>query len=218
MDSVDAMQMKLSIDYMIFEDGFTFAKRVESHQPYLRLRKKLNHLRNDKGVLRQQLQDNLAKSYGQVNLTRIEYKNLDDKYQPLIMENDFDITSFATVSDGEMKVQKYFPFHLVDRNAPLSVKERQYPVAIDAENIVDRTLTYHAPSGYAWDTSALNDVSIDTRFGKYSRVVQVDGETLMLHEKIAILPQYIELNDYAAFRDFCLAVDEAQRVELRAKQ
>ena len=106
----------------------------------------------------------------------------------------------------------------MEKYAPLSVSERKYPVAISGNRLNDRTLTFHAPSGYAWQSATLRDISLDSKFGRYRRSVQIDGETIILHENIELLPQYVELEDYAGFRDFCLAIDDAQRIELRAQK
>ena len=80
----------------------------------------------------------------------------------------------------------------------------------------DRKLTFQAPAGYQWNTATLSDIDIETRFGKFSRKLHFEGDTLQVREQVEILPQYIELSDYAEFREFCLSIDEAQRTVISA--
>ena len=178
-----------------------------------------NNYKNDKQQLHNIAEDILAKEYGKVNLKQLNHTNLNDKYKPFIVTTDFDITSLATISNQELTVPYKYSSNLINQFASLSPDMRKYPVVIQRNNdVFRRIMTYHAPKDYLWQSDTLDDVSIDTRFGKYSRKTRIDNEKLVLDEQLTLLPQYIDLKDYAEFRMFCLAVDEAQRIVLRAKQ
>ena len=218
-DNVGDMRGSIDITYQIEKDGSAKAIGIETMKGTrsLIMRNFLNVVKNDKTRMHQILQNSLANSYGRISLTRLEHENLDDKYKALVLNYDFDIASFAAVSEEDLEIQsKIYAYNLVREFASIAVNERRTPLLIQNDVMSDRKLTCHAPAGYQWNTATLSDIDISTRFGKFTRKLHVDGETLQVKEQIEILPQYIDRTDYAEFRDFCLAVDEAQRTVISA--
>ena len=220
-DKIEDMRGTIDITYQIAPDGSASAKGVETMKGTraLVMRNFLNTVKNDSTRMHQILQNSLANSYGRISLTRLENEHLEDIYQPLTLNYDFDIASFATVSDDELEIlSKIYAYNLVKQFAPIAANERKYPVLIENEVLSNRKLTFHAPDDYKWQSATLQDFSIDSRFGKFSREIHIDGTTLEVNEHIALLPQRVDLKDYAEFREFCLAVDEAQRTVMSAKK
>ena len=220
-DNIDDMRGTIDITYQIADDGSAKAVGIETMKGTrsLVMRNFLNVVKNDKTRMHQILQNSLANSYGRISLTRLEHENLDDKYKALVLNYDFDIASFAAISDDELKIQtRIYAYNLAKQFASIAVNERRSPLLVETEVLSDRKLTFHAPAGYQWNSATLNDITIESKFGKFSRQMQNDGRTLQVREQIEMLPQYIELSDYAEFREFCLAVDEAQRTVISAKK
>ena len=84
--------------------------------------------------------------------------------------------------------------------------------------IDSRELRFHLPDGYHWSLDRLNNAEVETRFGSYHRKVHQKDGTLVIEEDITLPPQIIQTKDYGEFREFCLAVDEIQRLELKAEK
>ena len=220
-DDLETMRANIDIEYQIAEDGSASAKSTEIMRGTraLIMRNFLTTLKNDDQKAQQVIQNSLANSYGRIELKRLENENLEDKNSPLTMYYDFDIASFAAPSDGQIEIlSRIFAYHLVKQYAPLPPEERKFDVLIDSDIVSERTLTFHAPAGYTWQTDTLQDVSIDTPFGKFSRKMTLQGSDLQLSESITILPQRVKSSQYADFRAFCLAVDEAQRTVMVMKK
>ena len=216
-DSIDHLLTNITIDCSIHPDSSASCKQTQTDNNNSDiLRGFLNRFKNDTVMLHQIMQKSIASEYGRVNIKNINYKDLDDKYSPIQLDIEFDIASFATTQDNEFLITKQYSFNLVNAYASVSANERKYPVVIEDGYLFSRTLTFHMPSGYQWQSRTLQNASVNTRFGNYSRDIRISGETLEIKEKIQILPQYIELSDYRDFRDFCLAIDNAQRIELHA--
>lgn len=215
----EAMRALINISYDISADGTAKAKSEEIIQGTraLVMRNFLTMFKHDPDKAELVVENNLANSYGRVALTRLENQNLDDKNQPLILQYDFDIPNFADESDNSLNIiSKIFAYNLVAQLAQLAPEQRKYPLIVTNDILSARTLTFHAPENFTWDLSTIRDVSIDTQFGKYSRQSHLDGKDLKIAEKIELLPQRVETEDYAAFRNFCLSVDEAQKIIISA--
>ena len=220
-ENPELQRATIAIQYEISEDGTAKAKSTEVMRGSraLVMRNFLNTVKNDNDKAQQVVQNSLANNYGRIELTRLEHEQLDDKNKPLTLHYDFDIASFAAASDGKLDIiSRIFAYNLVNQFAQLPPSQRKYPVLIDSDMLSERTLTFHAPAGYTWDTTTLQDISLETKFGKFSRHTQLNAETLEVKESIQIRPQRIQLDQYAEFREFCLAVDEAQRTVISAKK
>ncbi len=218
-EKIDDMRGIIDITYQIAQDGSAKAIGNETMKGTrnLMMRNFLNIVKNDDTRMHQILQNSLANTYGRISLTRLEHENLDDKYKPLVLYYDFDIASFAAVSEDTLEIQtKIYAYDLAQQFAPIAANERRTPLFIQNEVMSDRKLTFQAPAGYQWNTATLSDIDIETRFGKFSRKLHFEGDTLQVREQVEILPQYIELSDYAEFREFCLSIDEAQRTVISA--
>ena len=217
-DSVEDMLYHYDCDFEIQADGSAKAKLVEGGTNAVDLRIYLGKLKKDKEKLLQFVETLLTSRYGQVKVTKLKPKNVSKLIASTQLESHFDIAVLANVSGNELHIMRPYKADLVSSYAPLSPNERKYPVAIHEGTMSAPTMIYHAPKGYRWDKAMLKDASIKSRFGKYTRKVKIDDETLEIREQIELGPQYIELKDYAEFRDFCASVDEVQRVELRARK
>ncbi len=216
-ENIEDQLFDITFDYSIHPDGSALCKQTHTNKKYSEgLRYFLNRYKNDTEMLHQLMQKDISSEYGRVNITNIDYKNLDDKYSPIQLSVEFDIASFATTQNNELLITKLYSFNLINQYANISANERKYAVVIDEGYLLNRTLSFHMPAGYQWKTQTLKNAAIDSHFGKYQCEFQISGETLVLKEQLQLPPQYIELKDYSDFRDFCLAVDEAQRIELRA--
>ena len=214
-ENLEELSSSIQIEYNLNEDGSASAKSKEIMRGTraLVMRNFLNTLKNDEDKSKQVIQNSLANSYGRIELTRLENENLDDKNKPLTLYYDFDIASFAGTSDNKIEIlSKIFAYNLVKQYAQLPT--RKYPVLINSDTLSQRTLLIHAPEGYTWDSETLTDIDIHTPFGRFTRHTQIRGKDLELNESIQILPQRVEVKDYPEFRNFCLAVDEAQRTTL----
>ena len=214
-ENLDELSASIQIEYDLKEDGSAKAKSKEIMRGTraLIMRNFLNTLKNDEDKSKQVIQNSLANSYGRIELTRLENENLDDKNKPLTLYYDFDIASLSGVSDNKIEVlSKIFAYNLVKQYAQLPT--RKYPVLINSDSLSHRKLIMHAPEGYTWDSETLTDITIETPYGKFTRHTKIQGKDLELSESIQILPQRIEVKDYPEFRNFCLAVDEAQRTTL----
>ena len=215
----EAMRARIDISYDIADDGTAKAKSEETIRGTraLVMRNFLTMFKNDHDKAELVVENSLANSYGRVALSRLDHQNLDDKNQPLVIQYDFDIANFADQDNGTLNIiSKIFAYNLVAQTAQLSPDQRKYPLIVTNDILSARTLTFHAPDGYTWDLSTIRDVSIDTPFGKYSRTSHIDGKALKIAEMIELLPQRVETEEYAAFRNFCLSVDEAQKIIISA--
>ncbi len=220
-DDISAMQPAIGISYEIDEDGSASAKAVETMRGSrgLSMRAFLTSLKGDSVRTHLILENSLARNYGRVELTDLGVESLDDPDAPLTLRYDFDIASFASSDDGTLSVNSgIFAYRLVDQYAKLPASTRKYPVIVANDVLSKRTLVLNAPDGYAWNTQTLNDVRIETEFGKFERSMTANGRRLELRESAELLSQRIETAQYAEFRDFCLAVDEAQRTLIRAQR
>lgn len=215
----EAMRAKIDISYDISADGTAKAKSEEIIQGTraLVMRNFLDMFKNDHDKAELVVENSLANSYGRVSLTRLENQNLDDKNQPLVLQYDFDIANFADEDKDSLQIiSKIFAYNLVAQLAQLSPDQRKYPLIVTNDMLSARTLTFHAPDGFTWDLSTIRDAAIDTPFGKYTRQSHLEGNDLKIAETIELLPQRVEPEDYAAFRNFCLSVDEAQKIIITA--
>lgn len=215
----DSMKSLINIEYHINNDGSASAvsQEIVKATRSIIMRNFLFTLKNDKDRTEQIIQNNLANSYGRINLTNLSYEHLEKRNEPLILNYSFDIASFADISDSQLNIiSRIFAYNLVNQLAPLPASERHYSEFVDNDMQSNRKLIFNAPAGFAWQTNTLNDVDINTKFGSYSRHIHLDGNILVLEESISIKPQSIPLNEYAEFRKFCLSVDEAQRIVISA--
>ena len=220
-EGVEKRRSTIDITYHIAPDGSAKASTVERVQSTrgLKMRDFLNNHKNDAERVHIIIQNMIANSYGRIDLTRFDYENLDQKQQPLVMNYDFDIAYYASTSEGSLDIaSRIYAYNLVSQYATLPPAERHYPMLINAETSTQRTLTLHAPAGYTWDLSTLHDAEISTKFGHYRRHAELQDGALKVSEVLEILPQRVEVADYADFRSFCLSVDDAQRVILSATQ
>lgn len=220
-DAIDEMLPNIDIDYEIQPDGAASAMATETMRGSraLNMRGFLTSLKGDDERTHLIIQNSLARNYGRVELTNLELQNLDNHDAPLTLQYDFDIASFADARQNALDVNSsIFAYKLVDQFAKLPASSRKYPVIVNSDVLSKRRLNLKAPNGYHWNHETLNDVDIKSKFGHFSRKLQIQNESLQIIEEISLLPQRIELRDYADFRDFCLAVDEAQKTLLSAIQ
>ena len=215
----DSMQSLINIEYHINEDGSASANSQEIVKATrsVIMRNFLFTLKNDKDRTEQIIQNNLANSYGRINLTGLSYDKLEERNQPLVINYAFDIASFAETSDSTLNIiSRIFAYNLVNQLAPLPASVRHYAEYVDTDMQSRRKLIFNASDGFTWKTDTLNDVDINTKFGRYTRQTHLDGNVLVLEESISVKPQRVPLNEYGAFREFCLSVDEAQRIVISA--
>lgn len=220
-EDISSMQPAIGISYEIAEDGSASAKAAETMRGArgLSMRAFLTSLKGDDVRTHLILENSLARNYGRVELTDLGVESLDDPDAPLTLRYDFGIASFASSDNGSLSVNSgIFAYRLVDQFAKLPASTRKYPVIVANDVLSKRSLVLNAPDGYAWNTQTLNDVRIETPFGKFERSMTASGRRLELRESIELLSQRVETSQYAEFRDFCLAVDEAQRTLIRAQR
>ena len=220
-DDIASMQPTIEIAYEIDESGAATAKASETMRGGrgLSMRGFLTSLKGDDTRTHLIIENSLARNYGRIHLTNLAIDALDDHNAPLTLHYDFDIASFAATDGNMLDINSnIFAYKLVDQFAKLPASTRKYPVIIGGDVLSSRTLSLKAPEGYTWNAQTLHDVDIDTPFGKFSRKLTLDGDKLQLRESIELLSQRIETAQYADFRNFCLAVDEAQRTMIRAQR
>ena len=220
-DDIASMQPTIEIAYEIDESGAATAKASETMRGGrgLSMRGFLTSLKGDDTRTHLIIENSLARNYGRIHLTNLAIDALDDHNAPLTLHYDFDIASFAATDGNMLDINSnIFAYKLVDQFAKLPASTRKYPVIIGGDVLSSRTLSLKAPKGYTWNAQTLHDVDIDTPFGKFSRKLTLDGDKLQLRESIELLSQRIETAQYADFRNFCLAVDEAQRTMIRAQR
>ncbi|MBQ9396462.1 MAG: hypothetical protein IJU23_13240 [Proteobacteria bacterium] len=215
----ESMQSIIDIEYQIDDDGSASAKSQEIVKATrsVIMRNFLFTLKNDKERTEQIIQSNLANSYGRINLTDLSYERLEERNEPLVLNYSFDIASFADISDSKLNIMsRIFAYNLVNQLAPLPASERHYAEYVDTDMQSKRKLKFNAPAGFVWKTDTLHDVDVNTKYGRYTRQTHLDGNVLILEESISVKPQRVPLAEYGAFREFCLAVDEAQRIVISA--
>ncbi len=75
------------------------------------------------------------------------------------------------------------------------------------------TFEVELPKG-AHVESLPSDVSLETPFGTYRFDVEREGDRIVAKSTITLTARRVAPKDYAAWRDFCLKVDESQRARL----
>ena len=218
---VDAESVRGNIDITITinEDGSAYSEANENMKGHraIEFRNFLNVVKNDSERANMIIENSLASSYGRVSLKDFKYDNFKETDNPLHLNYKFDIASMATPADDMLEVKsKMFAYRLVQSYASLSPDERKNAVVVDGTKLGLRKLKLKLPDGYHWNMDTLKDARLETRFGKYHRTVHEANGVLELEEGIIVLPQIVEKKDYAAFREFCLSVDDLQRMFLQA--
>ena len=215
---VESVRSHLDVDVELHEDGSATAVSEEQMlgERGIVFRNFLNTVKNDDTKARMIIENSLASSYGRVNLLDYHYDDLKNTEIPLTFNYQFEIASFSTRTGSMLEIpSRIYAYRLVDSYASLSATERKNPLIIDGTKISHKKLRFHLPEGYHWNMDTLHDAKIETRFGGYMRKVSKKDGVLELEEEITLLPQVIQTKDYAEFREFCLIVDEIQRVVIQ---
>ena len=220
-DAIGDLRSDVTMHYDIAADGSARAQAVENVRGMrgLKMRSFLDSNKNDDRRIQMVIQNMIANSYGRIDLTKFEFPNLAQKQEPLHLDYDFDIAVFASNNGDTLHVpSRIFAYNLAAQYASLPPAERHYPLVLRSEAVTQRTLSFVAPDGFAWDLSGIPDADIDSPFGRYHRHSEIRNGALVVQEDFQILPQRIEVSQYADFRAFCLALDEAQRTVIAANK
>lgn len=220
-DATEIIQPTIDITYEIHDDGTAAAdaREVMRGARAIMMRGFLKTLKGDDIRRHRIIENSLAKNYGRVTLNSLKNSDLQDADAPLALQYQFDIANLAMTTPSELSIHSnIFAYNLTEQYAQVPETSRLYPLIIPNETISQRTLTFHAPANYIWQSATLENTDIDTPYGTFTRKINIHDGTLTLIESIELRPQRIELSDYPAFRNFCLAVDKAQRNIISAKR
>ena len=121
------------------------------------------------------------------------------------------VPQFARLEGERLSVPLTTEFGLTNRYASLS--KRKLDVWLPVLGTQTETFEVTIPHGLRIE-SAPADTEIKTSFGTYSLKVEKEDGNIITRSTLSIAVERIKPEDYAAWRAFCLKVDEAQRSRL----
>ncbi len=104
------------------------------------------------------------------------------------------------------------PLELLSEFAPLET--RRHPLMLDVQGFRRDVTRIELEPGVTV-TSLPEPVALENGFGRYELVARSAGDAVVVERVVRVPAQRIEPYDYAAFREFARAIDEAERHEIR---
>ena len=147
-------------------------------------------------------------SEGERNLKTADFENIEEEVE---FKATGTVPQFARIEGEQLSVPVTTEFGLTNRYASLS--KRKLDVWLPVLGTQTETFEITIPGSLSI-ASAPTDTEIKTPFGTYSLKVERQDGKIITRATLSIAVERIEPKDYAAWRAFCLKVDEAQRTRL----
>lgn len=149
-------------------------------------------------------------------MTGYEIKGLDEIESPVVIEIQFRRPGYARVgANGELLVEdRYALPDLTRRHARLA--ERTVPMLLrrrDTRVRVKLTL----PAGKTVVKEALPELDIASEYGRYTRAVKLEGQTLELVMELSMPTQRIPVEEYETFGAWAGDVDRGTYLRIEAR-
>lgn len=163
---------------------------------------------NEPAKRREKLERNLAPHFGSIEVREVACSDLLDMAVPAELRVDFTAQQFAQRRGRELVVRSTLeptPLTQLARNP-----DRTHPLLLGAPNSQTYSLVYRLPPGYA-PVELPPPTELEEAFGSFRLDCSFDGSELRIQRMLSTSTNRIEPSDYPRFREFCAAVDRADR-------
>jgi cellulose synthase operon protein C len=137
--------------------------------------------------------------------------SLDDFEAPVRVDVAGKSPSYARLEGGDLSVPVTTRTRLLDEFGTLS--KRKLDVKLGAFGSVEDHITVTLPPGYRIKSTP-SEAKVETRFGAFSVKVEQSPKSVTVHSRIAVNVAKVTPAEYAAWRTFCQAVDNAMNARL----
>ncbi|MCI4397247.1 MAG: DUF3857 domain-containing protein [Acidobacteria bacterium] len=167
----------------------------------------------DAAKQREQLEKGLSNNFPGTKLSAATFSDLSDIDLPVSLEMAGDIGSALKPNGpGQSTISAWMG--ALDLSGQYgSLTARIFPLVISYPWTQRYTVTYLLP--HSCEASPPQPLATETPFGTVKRRVTRDGEKLTVSTEITLSVRRVEPKDYGAFRDFCIAADQASSETVR---
>jgi len=167
---------------------------------------------HDDSTRRQDLEENYQGRLTGVTLMKVETAGFDDLGNGLVLDVYGEIPAFARIDGDRLQVPvTLFPDNLGGMMAPEG--SRRTDVVLRLPHATEIVTRIHAPAGLAF-AELPAPVALQTPHTRYDQEVSLEGRVAVVRMRLEYGSRRVPVEDYPAFREFCLAVDRAQKQAL----
>jgi transglutaminase-like putative cysteine protease/Flp pilus assembly protein TadD len=164
---------------------------------------------------RERFESLLASSYHGARLGDLEVSDLERVSRPVNYSFTAYVPAYARLLDETLEVPADPGIDLTSRFARLASREQV--LVVGPSFVSSRRAIVHVPSGH--EVAHLpTPTEIDTRFGKLSLGVDVDGDEINLSRRFELAVDEVSPADYADFVVFAREVDDALAARIRLER
>ncbi|MFO0626042.1 MAG: DUF3857 domain-containing protein [Polyangiales bacterium] len=162
----------------------------------------------------ERVEDDLRDRWAGIRVTAVRTGDLTDVETPARFEYDAQVPLLGTRQGTDLLLHPAAPMDLSRRFAARGT--RVHDLVLGVPSTVDETRRITLPAG-ARATEVPPPVEIDNAFGRLEYRTTAEGNTLTVRRVLILRRDRIPPSDYAGFRAFCAAVDDAlaRRVTVR---
>ena len=170
----------------------------------------IRHAFHDDSTRLEDLEHNYQGRIPGVRLTSVEVEGFDDLRNELVIEVAGQIPALARLDGERMRVPvTLFPDELGVNMAPEGASSRRTDLVLRLPTSAEIDTTIVPPPGMAVDQLP-DPVRLDTTHATYLQEARLEDGRAVVHIEVVYKDRRVPLEDYAEFREFCLAVDRAQ--------
>ena len=166
----------------------------------------------DESTRLQDLEDNYQARLTGVRLTDVRVSGFGDLGNELVLEVDGEVPALARVEGERLRVPvTLFPEGLGQLMAPEG--SRRTDLFVRLPRTVRQSTTIVPPPGMV-AVELPDPVELETPHVRYSQVVTREAGAAVVRTELIYRSRRVPVDDYPAFREFCLAVDHAQSLSV----
>ncbi|MCB9919553.1 MAG: DUF3858 domain-containing protein [Planctomycetes bacterium] len=161
------------------------------------------------------LQDDLAGSFGRIELEQTTFSDLDSLETPVRVTARFTAKELASRDGAALRLPVAFEKSNLGRITP--TQQRQYDLVLrdPSSDVVE--IDYVAPDGWRF-AGVPQDVNVDTGVGSVRIRFEIDGQTLRIRRETTFKKARIAREDYPAFKEFTESVDRVETLDIRLEK
>jgi tetratricopeptide (TPR) repeat protein len=204
-----------TLDASVSEDGSIEGTQVHSYTGDRAASLRTSFLGAEEYQVREFVERTANMSVRAATLTHYDVSNLSDPEKPLSLEYRFRAPNFGRIIGKEMLLEQVLPrLQLAGHFATLET--RKTPLEIDSD-INNRFIgMLKLPPGVEV-ASIPSSLSLETEFGRYHLNFAKTDSGVRAEFDLHLKAQRISPEDYPEFTDFCRAIDEAERGEIKLR-
>jgi len=206
---------KRTLDASIRQDGSIEGIQVHNYTGDRAASLRTSLLGAEEYQIREFIERTANLSFRAATLAHYEVGNLSDAEKPLSVEYSFRAPNFGRIMGKEMLLDQVLP-----RSRPAayfaSLEARKTRLQINREINTQFKGALKLPPG-AKVVGLPSSLRLETDFGHYYLRFVEDGNSIGIEFDLHIKAQRVSSEDYPEFADFCRAIDEAERGEIRLR-